>query len=85
MDDHGSLSAECFGKLPIAVAGHRNVTTVGTVSSPKSTMNDPSADFPKRNWPLIGGGIVIGCVLAAMAIGVVVMYVANFNLLEWVE
>ncbi len=40
---------------------------------------------PRRNWPLIWT-IVVATLLAGMVvIGSVALYVANFNLLEWIE
>jgi hypothetical protein len=48
-------------------------------------MSHESPDASKRNWPLIWAGIIGGLLVAAMAAGLVAMYVGNFNLLEWME
>ena len=46
--------------------------------------NEPRA-IPKRNWMLIWTGIVVALLLMGTAAGLVAMYVANFNLLDWLE
>jgi hypothetical protein len=48
-------------------------------------MSLESPDPPKRNWPLIGAGIIIGLLVAATAAGLIALYVGNFNLLDWLE
>jgi hypothetical protein len=48
-------------------------------------MSDESSDAPKRNWPLILSAAAIVSLVGAAVIGLVAMYVANFNLLEWIE
>jgi len=35
--------------------------------------------------PLILGGVTLGLILLAMVGGLVAIYVANFNLLSWLE
>ena len=49
------------------------------------TMTDQSPDNPKTNWPLILGGVTVGILAIAVVGGLVAMYVANFNLLDWLE
>jgi hypothetical protein len=44
-----------------------------------------TADNPKPNLPLILGGVTLGLILLAMVGGLVAIYVANFNLLSWLE
>jgi len=46
--------------------------------------NEPS-DHPKRPWPLIWAGVIVGLLLAATAAACVAMYITNFNLLGWME
>ncbi|HZL46098.1 MAG TPA: hypothetical protein VFC28_07710 [Opitutaceae bacterium] len=48
-------------------------------------MNDENSHLPKYNWPLICGGIAVAILVAGLALGLIAMYVANFNLLEWME
>jgi len=48
-------------------------------------MSNEVRDAPKRNWPLICAGIAAALVLAGIVVGLVAMYIANFNLLEWTE
>ncbi len=48
-------------------------------------MTDPSPDTPKRNWPLIWTLVAAGVLTSAIVISAIAMYVANFNLLEWME
>ena len=44
-----------------------------------------TADSSKPNLPLILGGVALGLILLAMVGGLVAIYVANFNLLSWLE
>ena len=53
--------------------------------NPSRAMSHESPDPPKRNWPLIGAGIIIGLLVAATAAGLIAMFVGNFNLLDWLE
>lgn len=46
--------------------------------------NDPR-DMPKRNWPLIWTGVIAALLMIGTAAGLVAMYIANFNLLDWLE
>jgi hypothetical protein len=39
----------------------------------------------KPNWPLILGAIAAGVLVLSLVGGLVAMYVANFNLLGWLE
>ncbi len=48
-------------------------------------MTDQSPDTPKRNWALIWTLVAVATLAAATAIGAIAMYIANFNLLEWME
>jgi hypothetical protein len=48
-------------------------------------MSHPLRDTPKRNWPLIWGGIVAALLLLGTVLGLVAMYIANFNLFDWLE
>jgi hypothetical protein len=48
-------------------------------------MSNESPDTPRRNRPLIWGGIILGFLLLSTVIGLVAMYVADFNLLDWME
>ncbi|HUL52812.1 MAG TPA: hypothetical protein VLT83_05315 [Opitutaceae bacterium] len=48
-------------------------------------MSNDSPDQPKRNWPLILTGVAAALLLAGIVLGLVAMYVADFNLLEWTE
>lgn len=52
---------------------------------PLNTMSDENSHLPKYNWPLICGGIAVAILVAGLALGLIAMYVANFNLLEWME
>lgn len=49
------------------------------------TENSKTLDNPKPNWPLILGGLAAGVLVLAVVGGLVAMYVANFNLLDWLE
>jgi high-affinity Fe2+/Pb2+ permease len=53
--------------------------------NPSRAMSHESPDTPKRNWPLIWAGIMVGLLVAATAAGLIAMYVGNFNLLDWME
>jgi hypothetical protein len=48
-------------------------------------MGNQSSDNPKRPWPLIWAGVIIGLLVAVTVAGLAAMYIANFNLLEWLE
>lgn len=48
-------------------------------------MNSQSPDHPKRNWPLIWTGVIVGLLVTVSVAGLVALYIANFNLLEWME
>lgn len=48
-------------------------------------MNNDYSETPKRNWPLIWGGIAVGLLVAACAVGCLLMWVYNFNILNWME
>lgn len=48
-------------------------------------MNGQSPDTPKRNWPLIWTVVAAASLAGAVVIGSIAMYVANFNLLDWME
>ena len=48
-------------------------------------MTSRSPDNSKPNWPLILGGIIVGVLGMLVVGGLVAMYVANFNLLSWLE
>jgi hypothetical protein len=48
-------------------------------------MSTETSDHPKRPWPLIWAGIVLGLLAAATVAACVAMYIANFNLLSWME
>ena len=48
-------------------------------------MNSQPPDLPKRNWPLIWTGVIVGLVVTVAVVGLVALYIANFNLLEWME
>ena len=48
-------------------------------------MTDQSSGIPKRNWPLIGVLVAVAAMVGAVVVALIAMYVANFNLLEWVE
>ena len=50
-----------------------------------NTMNNESPDSAKPNWPLICGGAAVGLLVAGLVVGVIALYVANFNVLEWLE
>jgi hypothetical protein len=39
----------------------------------------------KLNWPLILGAIAAGVLVLSLVGGLVAMYIANFNLLGWLE
>ena len=49
------------------------------------TMTSKTQAISKPNWPLILGGIAAGILVMALAGGLVAMYIANFNLLGWLE
>jgi hypothetical protein len=48
-------------------------------------MNNESPDSPKRNWPLICGGAAVSMLVAGLVAGLIALYIANFNVLEWLE
>lgn len=48
-------------------------------------MSNQSPENPKRPWPLIWAGVTVGLLLTVIAAGLVAMYIANFNLLGWLE
>ncbi len=48
-------------------------------------MSDESSDAPKRNWPLILTTAALVSLVGATVIGLAALYVANFNLLGWIE
>ena len=48
-------------------------------------MSHQSPAIPNETWSLIWAGIIVGLLLAVTAAGLVAMYVANFNLLDWME
>jgi hypothetical protein len=51
-------------------------------------MINTDAENPKSrkpNWLLICGGGVAGILIVCVVVGLVAMYVANFNLLGWIE
>lgn len=48
-------------------------------------MTGDMSGTPKRNWPLIWAIAVAGALAGTVVIGLIAMYVANFNLLEWME
>ena len=52
---------------------------------PSDVMTDQSPGIPKRNWPLIWALVAVAVLAGAVVIGSIAMYVANFNLLEWME
>ena len=39
----------------------------------------------KYNWPMICAGVIAGVLVAGLAVAGIALYVANFNLLEWIE
>ena len=49
------------------------------------TMPTKTQATSKPNWPLILGGIAAGILVMTLVGGLVAMYVANFNLLGWLE
>jgi hypothetical protein len=48
-------------------------------------MSNQSPDHSKWNWPLIWTGVIVGLLVTVSVVGLVAMYVTNFNLLEWME
>jgi len=48
-------------------------------------MTDQSPDTPKRNWPPIWALAAAAVLAGAIVIGAIALYVADFNLLEWME
>ncbi len=48
-------------------------------------MNSEPKESTKRNWPLIWTASAVGIILAGLVITSIALYVANFNLLEWIE
>jgi hypothetical protein len=48
-------------------------------------MSDESPNPKKRNWPLIWISAVVALLVGTAVIGLVAMYIAHFNLLEWLE
>lgn len=48
-------------------------------------MNSQSPDHPQRNWPLIWTGVIVGLIVTVSVIGLLALYIANFNLFEWLE
>jgi hypothetical protein len=54
-------------------------------SSQSQVMSNEPRDMPKRNWPLIWIGIIAALLMIGTAAGLIAMYIANFNLLDWLE
>jgi hypothetical protein len=54
-------------------------------SGQSQVMSDESHDLPKRNWPLICTCIIAALLAIGTAAGVIALYIANFNLLDWLE
>jgi len=52
---------------------------------PPPAMNSQSPDHPQRNWPLIWTGVIVGLIVTVSVIGLLALYIANFNLFEWLE
>ncbi len=50
-----------------------------------STLGNENSESVKHNWPLIGVGIAAGVLIASLAVAAIALYIANFNLLEWIE
>ena len=50
-----------------------------------TTIPNESSEPAKFNWPIICAAVVAGVLVAGLAVAVIAMYVANFNLLEWIE
>ncbi len=50
-----------------------------------TTIPNESSEPAKFNWPMICAAVVAGVLVAGLAVAVIAMYVANFNLLEWIE
>jgi len=48
-------------------------------------MTAESPRNPKRNWPLIWTAVAAALLAGTAAVGLIAIYVANFNLLEWME
>lgn len=48
-------------------------------------MSNGPRNMPKRNWLLIWTGIIAALLIIGAAAGLVAMYIANFNLLDWLE
>ena len=48
-------------------------------------MNNEGADSPRPNWPLICVGAAVSILVAGLMVGLVALYVTNFNVLEWIE
>ncbi len=48
-------------------------------------MNESLQDAPKRNWPLIWVATAVGLLIALTIVTSIALYIANFNLLEWIE
>ncbi len=55
------------------------------MNNPSTRMTGDMSDAPKRNWPLIWTMVIAGVIAGTVVIGSIAMYVANFNLLEWME
>jgi hypothetical protein len=53
--------------------------------NPHFVMSNQSPDHSKRNWPLIWTGVIAGLLVIVSVVGLVALYVTNFNLLEWLE
>jgi hypothetical protein len=51
-------------------------------------MNPTSSETPESSKPnriLVSAGIAAGVLAAGLAVALIALYIANFNLLEWIE
>ena len=55
------------------------------LSNHQTAADSAPPDHPKRNWPLIWVSVILGASAAACVLGLVALWVTNFNLLEWME
>ncbi len=68
-----------------AHGGRLTIVNTSATNSPSTHMTGDPSETPKRNWPLIWTIVIAGALTTTVVVGSIALYVANFNLLEWME